>query len=1011
MSKTLTTNQSVSFKKKLVATAVASAMMGVSGFAFAQEDAMEEVVVTGIKGSLQRSMDIKRESQGVVDAISAEDIGKFPDANLAESLQRITGVSIDRNNGEGSKVTVRGFGPDYNLVTLNGRQMPGASINATSASGSRSFDFSNLASEGISGVEVYKTVRAANPAGGVGATINIKTNRPLDNPGLKLSGGIKGVYDDSASDASLTPEVSGLYSQTFADDKFGVGLSLSVQEREGGSANATIGTGWRYFPGDGGGWGSLNPDGEHVNRPEAEDIYAVPQQLGYTFSEYERTRINSQLVMQFAPTDDVTATLDYTYSRKEESAKFSDVGAWFNFGPVQGVWTDNGTGAIEAPLLYREINQNGADLTFGAGLAASLNENKSIGFNVEWNVNDRLSLGLDVHNSKAESRPDNEFGNSNIITTSAFVRDSSAVILGGEMPILNIGMLDSALVGDTLSTQDLQITGSSFRNSQMVHEIDQIQIKGNFALDDHASIDFGVSRIEQSNDTAFANNQRDTWSGLGSAGDVPQASYGVTDIASYFDNVSGSNHPDLLGQRFIADFNAVVQYAADNFDDGGGYAQCANGSTYYCMSTSPDEIRRVEEDSNSLWVQLNVNSEFGGIPTRISTGLRYEETTTRAYGSSLEDQFTGRVNWIGANEMYLERATGYAVELLEQGKGRYDYLLPSVDVSFDLAEDVVMRTSYGRSLGRPLWNQLSGLAISSLASPTSMFPLDDDGELSAGGSGSRGNIALKPIIADNFDLSLEWYYGEGSYVSVGYYKKDVQDFIGTRSTVEKVLDAPNPSAGDRRDAAVADQDWLQWSTGDLKQWIVNNTPVGGDGVDHSKNPAWVYGIEGQDPDLMFNITSFVNEEDASFDGYEFAVQHTFGESGFGVLANYTISDSNTHFDNMLLEGQFALTGLSDTANLIGFYEKDGVQLRISYNWRDEFLSGTGDGTGPNPTYVEAYDQIDLSASYDITENLTIFLEGLNVTNEYIRTHSRSSTLVNGVYTGGARYNIGARYTF
>src|SRR5690606_29403527 len=142
------------------------------------------------------------------------------------------------------------------------------------------------------------------------------------------------------------------------------------------------------------------------------------------------------------------------------------------------------------------------------------------------------------------------------------------------------------------------------------------------------------------------------------------------------------------------------------------------------------------------------------------------------------------------------------------------------------------------------------------------------------------------------------------------YRKDVQNFIGTQFSVEKVLDAPNPSAGDRRDAAVADQDWLQWSTGDLKQWIVNNTPVGGEGVDHSKNPAWVYGIAGQDPDLMFNITSFVNEEDASFDGYEFAVQHTFGESGFGVLANYTISNSNTHFDNLSLDGQFALTGLS-----------------------------------------------------------------------------------------------------
>src|SRR5690554_2566915 len=146
------------FKKKLIVTAVASyALMGMSSVALAQDN-IEEIVVTGIKGSLQRAMDIKRDAQGVVDAISAEDIGKFPDTNLAESLQRITGVSIDRVNGEGSKVTVRGFGPDYNLVTLNGRAIPTASIasvgqdqNGDFVSGTtRSFEFSNIASEGVS---------------------------------------------------------------------------------------------------------------------------------------------------------------------------------------------------------------------------------------------------------------------------------------------------------------------------------------------------------------------------------------------------------------------------------------------------------------------------------------------------------------------------------------------------------------------------------------------------------------------------------------------------------------------------------------------------------------------------------------------------------------------------------------------------------------------------------------------------------------------------------------------
>ncbi len=133
------------------------------------DEVIEEIVTTGIRGSLSRAMDIKRTSSGVVDAISAEDIGKFPDANLAESLQRITGVSIDRQRGEGSQVTVRGFGPEYNMVTINGRQMP------THNGVNRSFDFGDLASEGVAGVQVYKTGRADVPSGGVGSTINIST--------------------------------------------------------------------------------------------------------------------------------------------------------------------------------------------------------------------------------------------------------------------------------------------------------------------------------------------------------------------------------------------------------------------------------------------------------------------------------------------------------------------------------------------------------------------------------------------------------------------------------------------------------------------------------------------------------------------------------------------------------------------------------------------------------------------------------------------------------------------
>jgi len=186
----------------------------------------EDIVVTGIRASLQASMDVKRDAQGIVDAITAVDIGKFPDTNLAESLQRITGVSIDRSIGEGSTVTVRGFGPDFNLVLLNGRQMPASGLGSCcEAPASRSFDFANLAAEGIAGVTVYKSGRATLPTGGIGSVINVLTPRPLDRPGFHGSLAARAMVDKTFEGFKPTPEFSGIVSKTFADDTIGVLVS------------------------------------------------------------------------------------------------------------------------------------------------------------------------------------------------------------------------------------------------------------------------------------------------------------------------------------------------------------------------------------------------------------------------------------------------------------------------------------------------------------------------------------------------------------------------------------------------------------------------------------------------------------------------------------------------------------------------------------------------------------------------------------------------------------------
>src|SRR5690606_32432530 len=312
-------NKTPGFKKTLLASAVTSSIvMGMSSVAIAQDNApIEEVLVTGIRASLQRSMDIKRDNSGVVDAISAEDIGKFPDTNLAESLQRISGVSIDRSNNEGSKITVRGFGPDFNLVTLNGRQMPTNGY-------SRSFEFSDLASEGVSGVEVYKTFSADKVSGGIGSLVNIKTARPLDNPGLKASVGVKAVMDSTNEIGDdVTPEVSGIFSNTFADDTFGVAVFGSYQERDSRSVNADIAN-WRNNL-------NVNPDANVVdNRSDPNGNTYYPRNFGYGIDDISRERTNGQAVLQYAPTDTVKATLDYTYSKLDYHALNTGTGIWYS---------------------------------------------------------------------------------------------------------------------------------------------------------------------------------------------------------------------------------------------------------------------------------------------------------------------------------------------------------------------------------------------------------------------------------------------------------------------------------------------------------------------------------------------------------------------------------------------------------------------------------------------------------------------------------------------------------
>jgi TonB-dependent receptor len=962
----------------------------------AQEGAFEEIVVTGIRGSLEASMDLKRSSDGVVDAISAEDIGDFPDTNLAESLQRITGVSIDRERGEGSRVTVRGFGPTFNLVLLNGRQLPTAT--PQNAGLNRSFDFANLASEGISAVEVYKSGKADIPTGGIGSTINIRTTRPLNRPGLQATVAASGMYDDSRtklSDTEITPEISALFSNTFADDTIGVSLTAIHQQRESGAATASVG-GWRTFNGNvnncwcGVGvseWGGIPiaADPNQVNRPDDTDIYSVPQVIGYELADYDRTRTNGQLTLQFRPIETFTATLDYTFAELELDRTFNNLSAWFNFGGQETVWTD---GPQASPLEYTE-NSVGSDFAMGAGQDAFKNELGSAGLNLEWNATDQLSFLLDYHSSTSKNEPNSPYGNAAQLATSAFTRNRTTGWFGSELPVLELGL------SDPLTPDDMIVTGSVFVNEQSRMDIDQLLLGGNFAFDSGfvESIDFGVQLTEVDNRAASAVVQRDAWGGVTQSGAIadlltPANTNGACDELSgsgderrqteffTFDMVEMNNRTEAL----IASGDATLFTPS-----AGDFGPCGTG---LCATDNFTSDRRTNEESQAAYVQVNMATELLDKPLDIRLGLRYE--TTDVTSDALSPNYTGLI-WTAGNELGLQ-SSGSTFNTLE---GDYDYWLPNLDVAMDVTESLVGRVSVSRTMTRPNYTDIQGgITLNS--------PVRIDG-----GTGNRGNPALLPFVSDNLDLSLEWYYAEASYAAVGYFRKNVENFIGVSAVVE-TADVPHPALGPLGDEARAATGASDGGT--LYTWILANR-ADAEGVDAVAGT--IAGVPGRDPATPFSLSIPVNIEEATMDGWELVVQHNFGDSGFGVIANATIVDADVGYDNLSLAQQFVLTGLSDSANLIAFYDKNGIGVRLAYNWRDDFLGGTGQtnvGAGP-PSYTADYAQWDLSASWWINDNMQLFADVLNLTDETIHVYGRSELQTLYAVQQGARYNVGFRYKF
>jgi iron complex outermembrane receptor protein len=930
-----TTNLGSIAKRSLLVAAIASALNTSDAFSqdFEQQsvsDASVEVIeIRGIVSSLKRAMSDKKENLAVSDGIAAEDLGKFPDLNVAESLQRITGVSIDRNGGEGQKITVRGFGPQFNTVLVNGRQL------ATDDAG-RAFNFDVLAADQITGASIYKSGVANLQSGGIGSTINVSTARPFDYDGFQAVGSVKGVYETLSEETS--PQASFLASNTFAEDKFGLLLAVSHQERQV-QVNRIGTAGWR-------------PGLTLSNRNDgvlATNVY-LPRNWNQTVDQQDRTRTNASLVAQFAPTDDVTITLDGFVSKFEIDSQLSALASWFEADRVSSATiSDFGTA-----LQFTQ----GIDVHEGSGNPASdfisstrgIRDvtNKGFGLNVDWNITDALSATFDVSTSDAENDVAGKGRNNVVGIINSYEFDGT----GGIPTVIHNGFENGSLPDVSLNRLHGNDLGNIFASQDEVTEY-----KADFTYladsDVFHKVDFGFLRSEREKYVFQEFAAQCAFCGYGTEAPIDELNIRPFTAKNFF---SG-----LIDTWYTYDGDAYLDYLASQ----GAPLEPTLQPNYY----------NIEEDVTAIYANFELGYDIGDMPLTMNFGARYEETnlSVSAVQALIADI-------VPTSDLTLYTNVFAPAENIT-GSSSYANLLPSLNVKLEVQEDMILRFSRYDSLSRPTMSQLS---------PATTFKSPRRQNLQASG----GNPDLKPFSADNWDLSFEWYYSDDSIFSFALFSKEVEDFIVTLSG-DETYEMTNRLPNDYRCAAADCAPGISLDPEEPTRDVVADTE------------------ELNGASEVYTVTRPQNGETAKVNGYEVAVTHVW-DNGFGITANATIVNSDAEI-SADTSRTFALAGLGDSQNLIVFYERDAFQARIAFNNRESFLfaldnTSVGGKTG-EPVTTKTYGQWDVSASYDISENLTVFIEGINVTEEELTQIGRFPNQIYSIEDNGARYSLGIRGSF
>jgi TonB-dependent receptor len=882
------------------------------------EDAGEEIVVTGFRNSVESAQAEKRQASGTVDVIKSEDIAKFPDNNLAESLQRIPGVAISKEGGEGRSISVRGLGPAYTRVRINGMEAVATTGGSDAGGGvnrGRGFDFNVFASELFNSLTVRKTASASVEEGSLGATVDLQAARPLDyRDEFVVAGSARAGYNDLSK--KWDPRLAGLVSWQNPSGTFGVLASAAystrtIEER----GHSTV----RWSPtGANGGFNAAST----LPGFTTAQINAVPANNGSNWDSLvyhpriprydswvnDIRRLGLTGAVQWKPSDRTEIVLEGLYSKSKttrdenyiEALSFSRTGA---SGKAQSIIR---TGEVNADneLVYGVFDdvdmrvesrhdelsttfyQYNGTLTHGfsdsfrvnafAGYAKSkfaspvqttivLDRANSDGFSWDYRDNDRepvMNWGFDINNPANWS----------------FINGTSDVRL--RQNFVNNDYVSAKLGGDWDVTEGFNLSfGGEYRR---------------FRYDTFESRRFVAET--QSGTLTAAQIASLTSSFSGATGDPAHTSYVVPNLQAFIDTLG------IYSNALQTINGASVDFRVNGRDVAGLRPN----------ATAASNTGNVREAEKAFWMQANFEKEIGSIMLRGDAGIRYVHTDQTSFGYGL----SGGV----ANPLTVKRS--------------YDNWLPAMNLVAEITPDVLLRFGAAKVITRPGLGSLSPGGSLTLQASNQVF--------------SPGNPFLNPTEASNLDFSAEWYFAKGSLLAVSLFQKNISSLSGTQITT-----------------------------------LVPFNQLG--------FPLNLATDQGLAVDVPVTVRRTINGEGGKLKGFEVNYQHQLKFlpgflSNLGVLANYTYVKADLKYPGPGGVGTVIgpLTDLSkETINGTVFYEDKLISLRGSVSYRSGYVEAFGGGAREQSSEegVNSSLTVDASLGINLTENITLTIEGNNLTNE------------------------------